>query len=138
MPPTPGSAHDCLGGVCDPQRTQGLLTSPAQGDHGLVTLKGPGVFVGAEVVKQGGNNDLTFVILDIDGRNVTNISYAAVRNSGLTQQNPFGLVLLGSAALDNLTIGFPSPLRYRRELTLKVTVNETGVVQILANVIHGA
>jgi hypothetical protein len=29
-----------------------------------------------EVTKQGGNNDLTFVILDIDGRNVVNSSFA--------------------------------------------------------------
>jgi len=141
MAPTPRAARPtttgCLGGVCDPERTQGLITSPANGDHGLVTLRGPGVFLGAEVVKQGGNNDITFVILDIDGRNVTNISYAAAKNGGLVAQNPFGLVLLSSSALKNLTIGFPSPLRYRRELKLAVTVNETGVVQILANVIHG-
>ncbi len=94
--------------------------------------------MGAEVSKQGGANDLTFVVLDIDGRNVTNISYAAAKNSALTQQNPYGLVLLESAALKNLTIGFPSPLRYKKRLKLSVTVNEPGVVQILANVIHGA
>ena len=34
------------------------------------------------------NNDLTFVILDIDGRNVTNLSFAAAANGGLTQHNP--------------------------------------------------
>jgi hypothetical protein len=103
----------------------------------LVNLKGPGLFLGAEVTKQGGATGLTFVILDIDGRNVTNISYAAAENSGLTQQNPYGLVLLKSAALKNLTIGFPSPLRFQRELKLYVTVNEDGVAQILGNVIHG-
>jgi hypothetical protein len=127
----------CAPGVCDPQRTQGLATNVAQGDHVLVTLKGPSIFLGAEVTKQGGTNDITFVILDIDGRNVTNLSYAGAANSGLTQQNPYGLVLLTSVALKNLTIGFPTPLRYRRELKLSVSVNEPGVVQILANVIHG-
>ncbi len=127
----------CLGGVCDPVRTQGLIPSPANGDHVLVTLKGPGLFVGAEVVKQGGQNDLTFVNLDLDGRNVTSISFAAAANAGLTQQNPFGIVLLKSAVLKNLTLGFPVPLRYQQELKLSVQVNETGVVQILANVIHG-
>jgi hypothetical protein len=54
--------------------------------------RGPGVFLGAAVTKQGGTNDLTFVILDIDGRNVTNLSYAAAANAGLTQHNPYGLV----------------------------------------------
>lgn len=129
---------NCLTGVCQPQRTQGLEASPKQGNtFVLVTLKGPGIFLGSELVKQGGNSDLTFVSLDIDGRNVTNLSYAAAENSGLTQQNPFGLVLLKSKALKNITIGFPSPLRFERELKLSAIVNEAGVVQLLANVIHG-
>jgi hypothetical protein len=36
-----------------------------------------------------------------------------------------------------MTIGYPSPLRFERELNLSVKVNENGVEQILANVIHG-
>jgi hypothetical protein len=128
---------DCLTGVCRAERTQGLRAPAGEGEHVLVQLKGPGVFIAAEVVKQGGESDLTFVDLDLDGRNVTNISFAAARNTGLTQQNPYGLVLLGSRATDNLTIGFPVPLRFERELKLSVVVKEAGVVQILANVIHG-
>jgi hypothetical protein len=101
-------------------------------------LQGAGLFLAAEVTKQGGDSDLTFVSLDIDGRNVTNISFAAAENSGLIQYNPYGLVLLKSAALQTLTIGFPTPLLFKRELRLSVTVREAGVVQILGNVIHGA
>jgi len=127
----------CLPGVCDPQRTQGLRAPAPKGDHVLVQIKGPGLFLGAAVTKQGGASGLTFVILDIDGRNVTNLSYAAAENWGLTEQNPFGLVLLKSAAVMNLTIGFPAPLRFQKELKLSVTVNEDGVQQIVANVIHG-
>ena len=88
----------CAAGVCDPERTQGLRAPAPVGTHDLVTLNGPGVFLGAAVSKQGGTNDLTFVILDIDGRNVVNLSYAAATNEGLTQQNPYGLVLLHSSA----------------------------------------
>jgi hypothetical protein len=128
----------CSTGVCDPQRTQGLRAPAPKGNHALVTLEGPGVFLGAAVTKQGGTNDLTFVILDIDGRNVTNLSYAAATNAGLTQHNPYGLVLLHSTALKTVTIGFPAPLRFERKLVLRVTVNEPNVVQILGNVIHGA
>jgi len=130
-------ATNCAPAVCEPERTQGIIAPAGAGTHVLVTLKGPGVFVGSECVKQGGQTNLTFVILDIDGRNVTNVSYAAAENGGLTQQNPFGLVLLHSSALRNLTIGFATPLRYEKELKLSVVVNEPGVVQILANVIHG-
>ena len=128
----------CSTGVCAPERTQGLKAPAPNGSHALVTLQGPGVFVAAEVSKQGGTNDLTFVILDIDGKNVTNLSFAAAINQGLTQHNPYGLVVTHSTALKTMTIGFPAPLRYERKLVLRVTVNEPNVVQILGNVIHGA
>ncbi|HEX2042743.1 MAG TPA: hypothetical protein VHF24_08900 [Acidimicrobiales bacterium] len=93
--------------------------------------------MGASVAKQGGDTDITSVILDIDGRNVVNLTYAAARNFGLTQPNPFGLVLHQTQAIDNVTIGYPSPLRFERELVLAVDVNEPNVVQVTANVIHG-
>ena len=132
------SAPCCAAGVCDPERTQGLRAPAPQGTHPLVTLTGPGVFLGASVSKQGGVNDITFVILDIDGRNVANLSFAAAANLGLTQQNPFGLVLLHSPALKTMTIGFPTPLLYKQRLELRVTVNEPNVAQIVGEVVHGA
>jgi hypothetical protein len=136
--PLPGKATPCCAcGVCDPERTQGLRAPAPQGNYSLVTLAGPGVLLGAAVAKQGGANDLTFVILDIDGRNVVNLSFAAAANDGLTQQNPYGLVLVHSPALKTMTLGFPTPLVYKRSLELRVTVNETNVVQILGNVVHG-
>ena len=127
----------CAAGVCGPRRTQGLKAPAPPGAYVLVNLEGPGVFLGAAVSKQGGTNDLTFVILDIDGVNVTNTSYAGARNQGLTQHNPYGLLLLQSALVKTLTVGFPAPLRFDRSLRLSVKVNEPTVVQILANVIHG-
>jgi hypothetical protein len=137
-----GRRRECVIGVCDPQRTQGQEAPAPEGEYAVVNLDGPGTFVAAEVIKQGGAGDITFVILDIDGRNVVNISYAAAtRNLGLTQQNPFGLVLLetpGTAPIKNLTIGFPTPLRFEEYLTLSVVVREPDVVQVLANVIHGS
>lgn len=130
--------QNCLTGVCAPERTQGLQAPAPKGTYPLVHLKGPGLFLAAEVTKQGGATGLTFVNLDIDGRNVVSLSYAAAENAGLTQQNPFGLVLLKAAGLKNFTIGFPVPLRYEKELKLSVVVNEDGIVQLLANVIRGA
>jgi hypothetical protein len=127
----------CAAGVCNPERTQGLKGPAPNGTHTLVTLGGDGVFLGAAVTKQGGTNDLTFVILDIDGRNVTNLSFAAAANQGLTESNPYGLVLLRTTDLKTMTIGFATPLRYRTSLRLSVMVNEPNVVQILGNVIHG-
>jgi hypothetical protein len=129
-------ADTCLSGICNPRRTQGRVARPS-GRVNLLVLQGPGLFVGASVAKQGGDTDITSVILDIDGRNVVNLTYAAARNFGLTQPNPFGLVLHQTQAIDNVTIGYPSPLRFERELVLAVDVNEPNVVQVTANVIHG-
>ncbi len=124
--------------VSEPERTQGLKAPAPEGEHALVTLEGTGVFLSAEISKQGGTNDLTFVILDIDGKNVVNVSIAGVKNWGLTQDNPYGLVLVESeAGIKTLTIGFPYPLEFSSELTLKVDVKEQDVAQIIGNVIHG-
>ena len=126
-----------IGAVTSPLRTQGLTTNPANGStKELVKLKGPGLFLSAEVTKQGGNSDLTFIILDIDGQNVVNISIAALFNQGLTSHNHYGVAVFRSAAsLETVTIGWPFPLTFQKSLSLKVTVNEPGVVQILANVV---
>jgi hypothetical protein len=119
------------------ERTQGLIAPAAMGEHVLVHLKGPGVFVCAEVSRQNDPAGLSFVSLDLDGRNVVSISFEAASNLALTQSNPYGLVFLEKAPISVLTIGYCLPLRFERELTLKVNVKEAGIAQILANVIHG-
>jgi hypothetical protein len=138
--PLPVIKCTCTTAVSSPVRTQGLLVGSdvLHGDHNLVTLKGPGVFLCAEVSKQGGSNDLTFIILDIDGKNVVNLSVAAMINLGITQNNPYGLVVFQSPVLKTITIGYQVPLKYSRELSLRVTINEDNVVQIVGNVISGA
>lgn len=128
----------CIGGVCDPLRTQGLKAPASNGTFSLVNLTGPGLFLSANVTKQGGPTDLTFVILDIDGRNVVNLSFAAARNVGLTQANPYGIQFSSGAGVESFSIGWPFPLTFKRSLKLSVTVNETGVVQIVANVVSGS
>ena len=129
----------CAGGVCNPRRVQGLKAPAPKGEHLLVDIAGPGVFLAAEVVKQGGGPGLSFVSLDIDGRNVVNMSYDAARNWGLTEHNPYGVHYLSSAAgLENLTFGWPTPLVFMRSLRVSVVVRQDGVVQLLANVVVGA
>jgi hypothetical protein len=130
-------ASTLIGSVTNPVRNQGLAVNPANNStKELVKIKGPGLFLSAELTKQGGNSDLTFVILDIDGQNVVNISMAALFNQGLTSHNSYGISIFRSAAsLETVTIGWPYPITFNKTLSLKVTVNEPGVVQILANVI---
>ena len=119
------------------QRTQGLIAPASIGEHVLVHLKGPGVFVCAQVSRQNDPSGLSFVSLDLDGRNVVSASFEALSNWGLTQDNPYGLVLLEKRPISTVTIGYCLPLRFEKELILKVNVQEMGIAQILANVIHG-
>jgi len=127
----------CAVGVCNPERTQGLKAPAPKATYALVTLEGPGLFLSANVTKQGGPTGLTFVKLDIDNRNVVNLSFAGARNWGLVTANPFGLQLLSGVGVESFAIGWPFPLTYWRSLKLSVTVNEIGVAQIVANVVHG-
>ncbi len=129
--------RSCASGVCDAERTQGLIAPVAKGEHTLVTLDGPGLFVAAQITKQGSSSGLTFVDLSLDGRNITNLSFAAARTWALTQANPLGIVLLSTTTAQTLTIGFAMPLHFDTSLTLKVNITEDGVSQILGNVIHG-
>ncbi|HEX2169706.1 MAG TPA: hypothetical protein VHF65_05345 [Nitrososphaera sp.] len=133
------SKEACAEGVCNPNFSNTTIAQPKKGeDITLIKLQGPGVFIAAEVSKQGGANGVTFVSLVIDGRPVVNKSYAGAKNVGLTQYNPFGIVLLKTNAFDNFTIGFPTPLRFERELVLSVRVDEADVLQIVARVVHGS
>ena len=130
--------NPCIGGMCDPQRIQGLKARAPRGTYSLIDLKGPGLFLAGHVTKQGGATGLSFVRLQIDGRSVVDLSFAAAQNWGLTQQNPYGLVILGSGGLQTFTFGWPVPLVFKRRLNLSVVVNEVGVIQIVANVIRGS
>ena len=139
--PTHGQSTEsrCIGGMCDPQRIQGLKAPAPRGTYNLINLlTGPGLFLAGHVTKQGGATGLSFVRLQIDGRSVVDLSFAAAHNWGLTQQNPYGLVVLGSGGLQTFTFGWPVPLVFKRRLDLSVVVNEVGVVQIVANVIRGS
>lgn len=129
----------CLGGICSPRSVQGLRApTVAKGTHELVSVKGPGVFLSARVTKQGGANGLTFVIFDIDGQPVVNFSYAAAKNVGLTQPNLSGSQICGAnGTVENYVIGWPQPLVFKKSLRIAVKVNETGVIQIIANAVIG-
>ncbi len=134
-----GIAPSYADSIALPKETQGLKAPAPVGEHTLVTLTGPGKFVAAEIIKQGGNgSDMTFVGLEIDGHSVVNASIAALNNWGLSQHNTYGTQLLKpSAGMRTVTIGYPMPLIYTKSLRLWVKVSEAGVTQVIGRVIHG-
>jgi hypothetical protein len=125
--------------VCSPERTPGLLKPAPKGNHTLVELKGPGVFLGAEVLKTCGDTDETTAVLTIDDRIVFTVPFVSAHAIGLTRANNIGVVLLPTPGPSkSLSIGFPTPLRYDRSIVLSVDVQEDNVSQILGNIWHGA
>jgi hypothetical protein len=120
------------------QLSEGLVSDPAVGsEHGLVSLEGPGCFLSARVVKQGGDSDITFVKLALDGRTVVNRSVAALRNWGTTEDNSYGVMVFTNGSTNTVTIGFGHPLLYERSLELGISVDENGISQVIGTVIHG-
>jgi len=138
---------DCfMKGVKNPTRIQGFKKnddgSPlAQTEHTLIIIDGPGTFISAAISKLGGVNDHTFVILDIDGRNVVFFRMDFAKLMGLEKENnPYGIVFhKGRNKVKTLTIGFSTPLYISAEkrLILKVKVEENNVTKIVADVVFG-
>lgn len=128
----------CAGGVCAPYSREGLKANPASGsNYDLVRQEGPGVFLGGRVTKQGGDSDITYVTLEIDGQAVMSMSFSGAATFGLTQHNPFGVTLLRSTSGQTLAFGFPTPLMFRRGLRLNVNIQEANVVQIIGTAVCG-
>lgn len=119
------------GAVINPIRTQSLAVSPPTNSRqNLIALKGPGSFISAEIIKQGGDTNLTVIMLDIDDKKVVSISVAALISSELTTHNAYGISVLRGDARETITIEFPYLLTFRHSLKLAVQVNEPGVVQL--------
>ena len=120
------------------QQAEGLIVDPLNGSvHDLVSITGSGTFVAARMTKQGGTNDITTVQLIIDGKTIVGRTYAALNNWGMTQNNPFGVVLLHGNGVDAVTIGFPQPITYNNSLILRTTIGEYGIVQMIGTVVYG-
>lgn len=120
------------------QQSEGLIVDPANGSvHDLVSITGSGSFVAARMTKQGGTNHITSVQLIIDGKTIVGRTYAALDNWGMTQNNPYGVVLLHGNGVDAVTIGFQQPIKFNNSLVLRTTVGEPGIVQMIGTVIYG-
>ena len=110
----------------------------AQATYDLVTLAGPGTFISARLTKQGGATGLTAVSLSIDGKTVVQRNIVALKNWGMTQNNPFGVVVFTSpVGIDAVTIGFSQPIAFKQSLVLSAIVGEPGVIQIIGTIIYG-
>ncbi|HEX2135399.1 MAG TPA: hypothetical protein VHG30_05750, partial [Microvirga sp.] len=116
-------------------RTQGILPNPSAGLQEVVAVEGPGCFISANLVRQGDDQGVTVVQLEIDGQFVVNRSIEALINAGATSINTFGVMVQRSGALNSVTIGFPEPLFFSDSLVLSATVGGAGIAQLFGEVI---
>lgn len=142
--PVTMSGNPCCARIKGAASKEGLVAyDPVTGDiaqetYDLVNLDGPGTFVAARLTKQGGITGLTAISLSIDGKTVVQRNIVALKNFGMTQNNPFGVVVVTSpVGIDTVTIGFSQPIAFEESLVLSAQVGESGVVQIIGTVIYG-
>ena len=112
-----------LADVIGAHETQGLKTNVGPGEYTLVDIKGPGTFVCAHVNKQGTGSGLCFVNVTIDGKHVMELSYAAMKNMGLSTNNPYGVMVKTVGSIDNAMINFGTPLYFRKNLKVIMKVD---------------
>ncbi len=97
-----------------------------------------GSFISARISKLGGDDDNTWVILDVDGKIIVKTSYKKAKMLGLTN-NPYGIVFHdGIEGVKTLTIGFQIPLYFTDYIKISVEIEEAHVSKIEAVVIWSA
>lgn len=100
----------------------------ASGDEAVIRILGAGWFRAAEVVKQGGSTDDTYVTLELDGEPMISISFARLKNQWSQLDTPFLVAKVASEGdIDRMTIWYSPELKFRGMATLRVEVNEAGV-----------
>lgn len=128
-------------GVRKPNRKGKSIENPNLGDeHTILTLRGSGIFISAEISKRLGDTDDTLVIMEIDGSDNKVVRYSFQKGlvEGLVEDNDYGISLLLSendTEVKTLTIGFDVPLFFQNILRLYVQVQENNVSKIVGNVV---
>jgi hypothetical protein len=123
----------------DPTGPPPDLTNPHT--YTILDLEGPGSFISAQAWKKGGDEDDSYVILEIDGRVVVEFSFIRGKVLGFTQGNPFGIASFDTPiSADNVcvvTMAFSTPLYFEESLKVHIRVTEPGVKKLVAEVIFG-
>jgi hypothetical protein len=100
----------------------------ASGEEAAIRILGAGWFRAAEVVKQGGSTDNTYVTLELDGEPMITISFARLKNQWSQLETPFIVAKVSTDGdTSRMTIWYSPELKFRGMATLRVEVGEDGV-----------
>jgi len=101
-------------------------TSP--GDTVAMDRFGGGWFRAAEIVKEGGSSDETYVTLALDGQEMISTSFAVLRNPWMQLSTPY---LVANVRIEGntrrMTIWYSQELRFMYMVSVHVDVQEQGV-----------
>lgn len=127
-----------IGAVISQRHTAGYIGNPILDNvYLMANAFGPGLFLSASINQRGGNRDLIWVIQEIDGQQFVSVYMGALNVFGLNTHNGYGLMLLrGSTGTRTMTIDWPYPITFQRNLNLKVVSAELGVQEFLTDVVY--
>jgi hypothetical protein len=100
----------------------------ALGEQARFHVLGAGWFGAAEIVKQGGTNDATYVTVELDGAEMITTSFASLKNPWMQLNTPYLVANVRSDGhTSTMTIWYSPELKFRAIMALRVTVEEDGV-----------
>jgi len=98
------------------------------GEAASFHVLGAGWFHAAEIVKHGGSNDNTSVILELDGEPMITASFADLKNPWRQINTPYIVVNVRTVGdTSTMTIWYAPELKFSSMAALRVEVQEEGV-----------
>ena len=102
--------------------------STSAGDKAAMNVLGGGWFQAAEIVKEGGTGDDTYVTLELDGQPMITTSFASLQNPWMQLNTPY---IVANVRVEGntrtMTIWYSPGLRLMALVALHVEVQEQGV-----------
>jgi len=100
----------------------------AAGKDAAIQVLGAGWFHAAEVVKEGGSTDNTYVTLELDGQQIVSTSFANLKNQWMQLSTPYIVLNVKTDGNKNtMTIWYAPELKFRGIAALRIEVQEDGV-----------
>jgi len=120
-----GCVEDIRGEAVTIDRT---AKSTSSGTKETMNVLGGGWFRAAEIVKEGGSSDETYVTLELDGQGMITTSFAVLKNPWMQLNTPYIVANVRSEGnTRTMTIWYSPELRFMALVVLHVDVQEEGV-----------
>jgi hypothetical protein len=116
---------DFLGDAVNIDKT---MVSPLEGAHGSIQVVGGGWFHATEVVKTGGSDDNTTVVIELDGLQMLSISFATLKNPWMQVETAYFMANVRTEGeTSRMTIWYTPELNFRGIMAVRVFVTEADV-----------